>query len=589
MLNADQLAAVREDGHTLVVALPGSGKTHLSVSKIARLLDINNGQQIGAVTFTRDSASELTERILREVGKEKAKRVLTGTFHSHSIKLLQQARELPTILAPAQQYALVERSIRAANLDLSIMDAIQVIEHVKCSPDLEADSLDEERLFKAYQKILDSQGLCDMQDLLRLSLAGMQSGRVPPMKVSHLLVDEFQDTDEVQLAWVMEHANQGTIITVVGDDDQSIYGWRRALGFHGMTRFAKETGARVITLSSNYRCRQEVLQRAETLIKRNVERVEKTMLAEKGAGGSIEVIATNSRLDEATLIAKRILDDPVCFQKGELVGVPKGSWAILARNNHLLRLIAGELQAHNIDYRLGSGKNLWEVPPLLHLAGMLKSIADNSLLGVDLALGWTGVSEEGIERIHRVADGRVARLTSTTIDVEGLEKDEAEKLTLFRQLFKGWVTQLQQGRLSLGINAVGQWMKNHCDFKQRGEIDYGVTLLSQRLNGTLAERLKVVTRSQKKQDEDLEKVYLMTMHGSKGLEFDNVWLPAVEENVIPSSSKNGFSPRDEERRLMYVAITRAKSRLYITYVPANKPSPFINEAGLTLPKVVHTA
>lgn len=588
MLNPEQQAAVLEDGHTLVIALPGSGKTKLSVDKIDRLLSLHPTARVGAVTFTRDAANELQKRISKKVGAERAKRVDVDTFHRHSISQLRAANCMPNLLSPAQQFNMALRARDAAGFpDIRPDQVSRIIENVKSSIDLTAETLADEQIYREYSKLLDRHNLCDMQDLVRLSLDGMRQGTVEPLNVQFLLVDEFQDTDRVQLEWVLEHTKRGIIATVVGDDDQSIYGWRHALGVDGMSHFRSQVKARLITLSTNYRCHEEILQRAGNIIVNNPTRISKTLHSHKGRGGKVEVIKTMSREREAEEIAKRILasdgkwvtqgNGPDEWQEWQ---VPPESFAVLTRSNILLRLIAAELGANSIAFTLGtSAKDIWAMPPLCHLVGLLESLAKGTTLGVDNALAWRGISEEGLQQVHHAGAGSLNRLLASPGQIHGLEKKEQDSVIQFLSLLQGWKAQLEHGRITLVIGGIKKWLEATTSKKDLNDLCYGAELLGKRLEGPLASRLRVITRKREKTDGTPDSaVQLLTMHGSKGLEFNSVWIAAVDDGTIPSSSRQGDSPIDEERRLMYVAMTRARQGLTISY--ATTPSFFLKEAGL---------
>ncbi|MDN0082336.1 ATP-dependent helicase [Crenobacter sp. SG2305] len=588
MLNTAQQQAVDADGHTLVVALPGAGKTHMSVLKIDRLLSLHPQNRIGAVTFTRDSAEELKTRIVRVSGEEKAKRTLVGTFHKHSIIMLRAANKMPKIVGGGQQFSILNRAIEMAEADMKAIDAAKILERIKCSAEQLPETATEERLFNAYRELLSRHGMCDLQDVVRMALNGMQDGTVPALPVSHLLVDEFQDTDECQLQWVLEHARRGAIITVVGDDDQSIYGWRHALGYAGMMRFKEEVGAELINLGSNYRCRKEILDSAEKVIRNNDNRVVKTMLAERGPGGQVDYRKYADRANEVEAMIASILSTPGIIQEeGDfpLWRVPEGSWAVLARNNHLLRMISAEMTAAGVAHKLASSdKDMWAVPPLCYVADLLGSLADGTTRGIENTMSMVGVSERCITQLNDISKGRLKPLLKTMPKLVGVDKKEADAVSNLLNLVAGWKEQIAQGRLNLGLQGVRSYVLAHVPAKMASDLDFGVNILVNKLRGSLAERLKVVLKPRedpRTENEDKRHVKLMTMHGSKGLEFDNVWLPAAETGIIPSEGgTEGPSDLEEERRLFYVGMTRAKNHLTVSHTSLATASLFIKESGI---------
>ena len=285
-LNPEQQEVVDHDGHSLVVACPGSGKTRVIVVKIGHILSRSPKSRVCAVTFTRDAANELKKRLIDDIGSEVVnKRTRVGTFHSLAIRQLRACGQIGKVASPAEQQIFVQRALASCEADITYEEAVQTIETVKSSrgPVPEEDS----PLYQAYAALLKRAQVEDLYDVLKKSLTLMQQGVVPPYPVEYMLVDEFQDTDEIQLAWVLEHVKAGTRVTVVGDDDQSVYSFRRALGYQGMDRFRTATGATLIALGTNYRCRSEILSAAETLICHNQERIAKTLRAARGEGGKV--------------------------------------------------------------------------------------------------------------------------------------------------------------------------------------------------------------------------------------------------------------------------------------------------------------
>ena len=595
MLNPAQQQAVEADGHSVVIALPGSGKTHLSVQKIDRLLKQHQTAFIAAVTFTRDAASELDERILKVSGEKDRLRVKVGTFHRHAIAMLRQADKMPNIASGPKQFAMIRRALETAESDMKPFEAMLLIEHIKCGIEQTPETTEAEKIYRAYTDLLNRHGMCDLQDVVRLALDGMRSGRVPPRPVQYMLVDEFQDTDAVQLAWVYEHAKHGVQITAVGDDDQSIYGWRHALGYSGMTQFRAETDATLITLNSNYRCRKEILDAAERLVRNNKKRVDKIMLAEKGAGGKVNAYQYAERGHEFQGLIKAILATPGIKQ--EVVGegenaprlwvVPEDSWAVLTRNNFLLRAISAELTVAGIAHRLpADDKDIWAVSPLVHLIDLLEVLTKNSAVGLENILSLMGVEEADIARMHAASNGRArSMLKQPDLLTDSDKKTKEQALKLFR-LVDGWKEQFKVGRIGLGLQGICSFLTPLVPDKQRPELEYGTNILANRLRGTLGERLRVIQKKNENKEEiDKNVVRLMTMHGSKGLEFTNVWLPVVEAGVIPSEGGGEMSDLEEERRLFYVAMTRAKETLTISCNSLTSPSFFISETGIPLQKI----
>lgn len=580
-LNPEQQEAVDHTGHSLVVACPGSGKTRVIVAKIGRILTHIPKSRVCAVTFTRDAASELKKRLVDDLGSEIInKRARVGTFHSLAIRQLRSQGQIGKIASPAEQLIFVQRALAASEAEMTFEEATQLIETVKSSrhSNLEEDS----PLYRAYAGILKRVQVDDLYDVLKKSLLLMQQGVVPPYPVNYMLVDEFQDTDEVQFDWVLEHAKAGTNVTVVGDDDQSVYSFRRALGHHGMERFRAATDATLITLGTNYRCRSEILSAAELLISHNTERIAKPLKAARGPGGQITSMRYSSRPLEAEAVIEAILPYIVPIENDPWFSytVPPGQWAILARSRRSLDCVEEALHSRRIRYVRPPSESIWTRPPFVFFISLLRSVQTGSADGIEQTLHFSGFMQEHIASIHESMHPELWRLLDGEIpSLPDLPDDIAKTLKNFATRAAGWRTQARSGNYRLAILGVADWFSDRIRNPDEKELFNTLTESVCRLNGSLAQRVNTLTLpvSNSGDEEGQSGVALMTMHGSKGLEFENVWIIAAEDGVIPSPKNPAY---DEERRLMYVAMTRAKDHLILSSRVSEQPSPFVIEAGL---------
>lgn len=579
-LNPEQQEVVDHDGHSLVVACPGSGKTRVIVVKIGHILSRNAKARVCAVTFTRDAASELKKRLVDDIGAEVVnKRTRVGTFHSLAIRQLRACGQIGKVASPAEQQIFVQRALATCEADITYEEAVQTIEKVKSSrgPVPEEDS----PLYQAYANLLKRAQVDDLYDVLKKSLSLMQAGVVPPYPVEYMLVDEFQDTDEIQLAWVLEHVKANTRVTVVGDDDQSVYSFRRALGYQGMDRFRSATGATLIALGTNYRCRSEILSAAEQLICHNQERIDKSLRAARGEGGKVSSARYRSRTEEAEAVIEAILPYvvPVKDDPWFTYTVPAGQWAVLARNRRTLDIVEQELHARHIRYQRPPAESIWNRPPFVFFISMLRSVQTGAADGIDQTLHFSGFNQEHLEVIHDALGGKLtALLDGTSPQIAALPDDISKTLQSFGKCASGWRTQARAGKFQVTIRAVADWFADRIRNADEKELFNSVIESVCRLNGTLAQRVNTLTlpANSNADDEGPNGVALMTMHGSKGLEFDNVWIVAAEDGVIPSPKNPVY---DEERRLMYVGMTRAKNQLFMSSRVTEQPSPFVLEAG----------
>lgn len=603
-LNPEQAQCVSEDGHCLVVACPGSGKTRVITRKIAALFERHPDSRVCAVTFTRDAARELSERVIKEIGENKFKlSCRIGTFHSLAIRQLRLAGRLGKVAGPAQQYALLVRAVSQTAFDGEMQDAISIIEAAKTS--LGTSSAAEGHiLYRAYADLLARQKLVDLYDVLRDSVLLMRSGEIRPFPVQFMLVDEFQDTDRIQFAWVMEHVRAGVKVTCVGDDDQSIYSWRGALGYAGMEEFRKLCNAKHITLNLNYRSHAEILSLADLVITPNNDaRVIKKLIAHNGAGGVVESIRVGKRSDEADEVAAAIFHD--CMRLPNTGGpftysVPAGKWVVLARNRRHLDYIESSLQDKGIRYQRAAGDSLWTRRPFVQMLSLLRSLQTGDTDGVDDGLHYAlatlvgaGEADQTLAKLHTLAGSRFKTILDgecPPIEAE-IMAEEAAVIRGFAGYSALWRQRLRQGQYSLVIRGVAAWFsEREPDPDQKQLIETMGEFLC-KLKGSLVARSMLVDRQEEKKKKNSEEgallldgnqdgVVLATMHAAKGLEFDNVWIIGCNEGVIPSPKAANLS---EERRLLYVAITRAKKRLILSAATSGRVTPLLTEVGFNIP------
>lgn len=583
-LNTDQARVVESDGHCLVVAGPGSGKTRVITTKIGALLKRNPTWRIVAVTFTKASARELSHRVSLEIGEALFhQRCRINTFHSLAIRLLRNNRKPANIAGPGQQNQYLRRAMALVDPEMTWEVATSILEKAKGSLDPVPEQ--DHPLHREYAKLLQRAAVIDLYDVMRLSVQWMREGQIQPFPCQYMLVDEFQDTDAMQLMWVLEHAKRGTGVMVVGDDDQSIYSFRGSLGYAGMTQFRDTVGAEQITLGVNYRCRAEILAAADALVRNNSARITKELLAAKGPGGLINSIRCSDRDDEAARVAQAVMQTAKP-QKTALFNyhVPAGSWAVLARGNRVLDRVELVLQDKGIEYWRPSGESIWSRSPFVHMLGLLASIQTDASAGVEGALNHGLTARIGakdahtlIGQLHGAVGDDLGRLLTEhfDIDYESMMPEAAKVVREFIQRAQAWKRAVLDGKIKLAIRGVADWFASF----ERGADDQKLVLrLGEticRLNGSLNQRVQTLS-TKKESDEIPNGVALHTMHGSKGLEFDNVWIIATECTSIPSQKSLDY---EEERRLMYVAMTRAKEVLHLSSVVPDEPSPFVIEAG----------
>lgn len=563
-LNPYQERAVATAGHCTILACPGSGKTRVLSARAARLLANHPKGRLCAVTFTRDAAEELRSRILASCGQEHARRLAVGTFHSLALAQLKRAsrKKPPRLLSEGERLAVLRRCCKQHAPDLPFDDVVQAIDAVKArlAPPLFTDpSL--EAVFRSYQDIMESEGAMDFADLLLLSVRRMASGDMPPLPIRWLLVDEAQDMDEVQMEWILLHSRAGAEVTLVGDDDQSLYAFRHALGYAGLQKVTFALSATETTLPVNYRCAPNILAHAARLIAHNTNRAPKRIEAHRQDAGEVRVIRAADRWDEAGQCVERIRRDG-------------SQWAVLARTNLLLDPIEVCLIEARIPYRRFGGQSVWDRTVGATFLGLLRSVLDGAWTGVANALAFCGMPADQVNRLASFP-GRdcLERLRAAARHI-GSDADVPLIVSLLHG-FEAWTTQARMQRHTLVIHAVAAWLSGHCKPDQArllGRLEAALAGLS----GHLARRLSLVGGSGNRQT-PADSVAVMTLHASKGLEFDNVWILGCEDGNLPHTD----STEEDERRLLYVGMTRARHRLILSSaIEEGMESRFLKEAGL---------
>ncbi len=606
-LNPDQYEAASCLGHCLTIAAPGSGKTKMLAAKASFLL--SKGATVVAVTFTRDAAYELLERIVKQAGPDAMPRLLVGTFHSLDLLMANPKRRMSmgaeiikhlrsterpwSIIRESKRRSFVQRAIMESGVGGDVSDATSLIEAIKAEkaeiaekegklgnvskfPEIQHNMCD------MYCELLRRHDLIDFQDILLNTNAGLIKKTITPLKTDYILLDEFQDTDAAQYAWTMHHAKAGAIITAVGDDDQSIYGFRRALGYEGMQQLASDLRAKQVVLGLNYRSHSEILDRASELITKNMNRMDKALVAHKGKGGSVRWDRFTSKKDEADACLAEIsqaLDD------GQTVGV-------LARMNSQLQTIQAALLGRDIKFNSTPGESILNRPEASVVMAVLSCLIADNAKDMDELLGWCGVDEEDIERIKSNLGANFASTLlqdgKAVFSKLALKEDTKQILKEIVGFFPAWRSMLKVGSFDFVLARIDEFLTKHA--KTDGSIKMintitqiftppnGVKQTEASITGKIASIRRMMDEpdSKDKDNEVKHKLSLMTAHGSKGLEFDMVWLLGAEQGAFPDES----SGTQEERRLFYVAMTRARKTLRISCSGKRVISDFVIEADL---------
>ncbi|MZI95217.1 DNA helicase II [Vibrio sp. CAIM 722] len=610
----------------LVLAGAGSGKTRVLVHRIAWLLSVEQASpfSIMSVTFTNKAAAEMRGRI-EELMMGSASGMWNGTFHGICHRILRAHyldAKLPEdfqIIDSEDQQRLLRRLIKAQNLDEKQWQPRQVSWWINGKKDegLRPSHIDAYhdpvtqtylQIYSAYQEACDRAGLVDFAEILLRALELLRDNKFIrehyQARFKHILVDEFQDTNNIQYAWLRMMAGADTHVMIVGDDDQSIYGWRGAK-VENIEKFTLEfPSVNTIRLEQNYRSTKTILEASNTLISNNTERMGKELWTDGSEGEPISVYSAYNELDEARFVVNKIKD---WQDKG---GALTDS-AILYRNNAQSRVLEEALLQSNLPYRIYGGMRFFErqevKDALCYLRLMANRHNDASFERV-VNTPTRGLGEKTLETIRfaardrgctlweasvalleeKVLAGRAATALSRFVELINALEDDTAELPLFEQTnhvihASGLYTMYEQEKgekskarlenLEELVTATRQYEKP----KEAEEM----TLLNAFLTHAALEA------GEGQADEFDDAVQLMTLHSAKGLEFPLVFMVGVEEGMFPSQMSAEEAGRlEEERRLCYVGMTRAMEKLYITYAEMrrlygqdkyHKPSRFIRE------------
>lgn len=624
-LNEAQHAAVTAPlGVQLVVAGAGSGKTRVITSRIAYLLEKHQvpARSIVALTFTNKAGSEMKERIKRHLPTTQLPFV--GTFHSYCVRLLRQyAPLLPfqdfTILDADDQRSMLKKIMQRHGLEKQITPSkmLGLISFEKNHlPDQKPEDRQYPSFFEevraAYEKEKALAHSYDFDDLLIVTLKLLHDN--PSVRLSwqervrHLLVDEYQDTNQIQhallKAFAMDEKGKLTLdsLCAVGDQDQSIYSWRGAQA-NNMALFAKEFApVTQVNIEQNYRSVQPILNAANAVITNNPKRIDKKLWSARPADGRIVSTYCQTGTQEAQLIMQTI---SMARQRASLNDI-----AILYRTHHQSRLLEEALMHAGVPYTIIGGIRFYErkeIKDLLAYARLIANPFDRPSLLRIINTPTRGIGDKCINMLMDLWEQEpllncVQLLTKLYDDVSnGLNRNQRAGFGFLVNLF---ATLPQQDTPSVQINhiisATGyrDFMRKSYDEPELTSRLENVTELQQAVEvfeqenpeGKLADFLEQVVLMQEKADADdaaAEQVRLMTLHAAKGLEFDTVIISGLEEELFPSSrAMQSTKELEEERRLMYVGITRAKEYLLFTHsqlratygsVTQQLPSRFLQE------------
>jgi DNA helicase-2/ATP-dependent DNA helicase PcrA len=620
-LNPAQREAVETlDGPVLLLAGAGTGKTRALTTRLVHLIATRRAgpAQILAVTFTNKAAREMRERVAQMLGQE-VEGWWLGTFHSLAARLLRRhAEEVGlksnfTILDTDDQIRLVKQLLQAENVDDKRWPArivLGVIERWKdraLAPErLKAEDGGDVaggrivQIYAAYQERLRTLNATDFGDLILHNITIFQNR--PDIlgdyhrRFRYLLVDEYQDTNVAQYLWLRLLAQAQHNICCVGDDDQSIYGWRGA-EVGNILRFETDfPGAKVIRLEQNYRSTAHILAAASGVIAHNRGRLGKTLWTEAEGGDKVRVSAANDGEDEARLVA----DEIEALQRK---GAPLRQIAVLVRASFQTREFEERLMTLGLPYRVVGGPRFYERLEIRDALAYFRVVFqpdDDLAFERIINTPKRGIGDATIQTLMQAARGLGVPLTEAAWRLSETDELKPRMRTIIRGLMQDiarWRDQLDRvphtdlARAILdesGYTAMWQADKSP---EAPGRLENLKELIAAMAEfetmGGFLEHVSLVMEAQETSEGDM--VTLMTLHSAKGLEFDHVFLPGWEEGLFPNQralDENGVAGLEEERRLAYVGLTRARQRAFISFAhsrrvygswAASLPSRFVDE------------
>jgi DNA helicase-2/ATP-dependent DNA helicase PcrA len=630
-LNPEQKAAVQQiNGPVMIIAGAGSGKTRVITFRVAHL--IRNGVDsfnILVLTFTNKAAKEMRERINHLVGPE-AKNIWMGTFHSVFAKILRvEADKIGypsnfTIYDTDDSKSVLRAILKEMNLDDKLYSVNFVLNRISAAKNnlvswmeyqkndqIQADDDSQKRpllgkIYETYVQRCYRAGAMDFDDLLFKTNQLLKEHTDVLNKYQHkfkyLMVDEYQDTNFSQYLIVKRLAAVNENICVVGDDAQSIYAFRGA-NIQNILNFEKDyPDLKIFKLEQNYRSTQNIVNVANSIIANNKEQLKKNVFSEKEAGDKIKVMRAFSDNEEGKLVADAIM------QERSTNGLKWASFAILYRTNAQSRSMEEALRKNGIPYKIYGGLSFYqrkEIKDLIAYFRLTFNPNDEEALKRVINYPKRGIGDTTVDRIIVAADKNNLTPFEVILQASRYVEKAPASLSAFATLIQsfqvitkslsaydaalhiaqhsGLLKDLYEDKSVEGLNRyenIQELLNGIKEFSEREDIEEkGLDIFMQ--------DVALLTNDDKDKDKDADTVSLMTIHSSKGLEFPQVHVVGLEENLFPSQmSLNSRSDLEEERRLFYVAVTRAERKLTISYATSRfkfgtliscEPSRFLDE------------
>jgi DNA helicase-2/ATP-dependent DNA helicase PcrA len=606
-LNPAQKAAVEHPGGPLlIIAGAGSGKTRVITQRITRLIEQGNlPSTIFAVTFTNKAAAEMAERLEHQVGKV-AHDVWISTFHALGAEIVRReakhvaAGEKFVVYDAADTLGVVKeilRDLKLANKNLDASAILARISHAKNALiDVDKMSVESDydevavRAYPRYVQTMKRLNALDFDDLILVPLRLLREVKEVRERwhnqVRHLLVDEFQDTSIAQLLFVQALAGPRREVFCVGDDDQSIYGWRGA-EVKNVIDFAKYfPGAKTVALEQNYRSRQPILDVANAAIAPSVRAYPKRLFSDKKQGEKPVLVECDTHESEVRFVMDTI-------QSALKDGVKKSDIAVLYRSNGLAKPFEEALRLANLPYKLIGGTSFYERREVKDLSAYLRlavHLQDDISFRRVVNYPTRGIGDTSFERIERHARARGLHLFEASRNwhaIKDLDDRAGRSLEGFVKLIEATRKRIDDGQ---SLVDVARWVASeiglYADIMAAGPTEATATkrwgnveefyrtlerLPAKGIKEARSALAKLSLRFSEEEEEEGQRIILSSLHGSKGLEFSLVFLVGCDDGIIPHARVDNPKATDiqgtldpaEERRLFYVGVTRAKDRLFM--------------------------
>ncbi|MBU5678024.1 DNA helicase PcrA [Alkaliphilus sp. MSJ-5] len=604
-LNTMQKKAVlTTEGPVLVLAGAGSGKTRVLTHRIAYLVEEKgiSPYNILAITFTNKAAKEMKERVEDLLG-DYYRDLWVSTFHSSCVRILRMEIDKLgyeknfVIYDTTDQQVVMKECLKKLNLDEKMFQPRMVLNEIGRAKDQlisPGEYLSEfgndfknqkvAELYKMYQNRLRSNNALDFDDLIMKTVQLFQTNPTVlhyyQNKFKYILVDEFQDTNMAQYTLISLLARSHGNLCVVGDDDQSIYGWRGA-DIRNILGFEKDfPNTQVVKLEQNYRSTKSILDAANMVVANNTDRKSKKLWTDNKDGEIIQYYRANNEYDESSFIASTI------EKLNDEENRPYSQFAVLYRTNAQSRAIEEMLMKKGIPYKIYSGTRFYDRKEIKDILAYLRTIenpVDDVSVKRIINVPKRGIGLKSIDKFDEYADVRGESFFSALLDVDKMP-DQSTRVKVQTGKFTNLIMSLREKRDEMTVTDIVKEIYEGTGYiealmaEDKVEAESRIENLQEFLSLTkdFDENAEVKTLEEflartslettmDGDDDDENTVVLMTLHSAKGLEFPVVFIPGMEEGIFPSSMSLQENNEEEERRLCYVGITRAREKLYMSH------------------------